>query len=168
MTPSEELRHINDGADPGEEPAGAGTIELLAHGDAEQLRVRAAEILIAVLGPTGPDWPTLEKWSTLLPQWFVDACAPEQSQQETEEWLVWWRSLPPDEQAAAEDAQPWSLGDWLHWFKPEERTWFWWDARVISPDTLRLIVQITDWPTPLGSLRWLLTAAGAREIDEQS
>jgi len=46
-------------------------------------------------------------------------------------------------------------GDWLHWLEPAECQWFWWDAVVEDPDTLRVIVEVAGWPAPPGALDWL-------------
>jgi len=117
-----------------------------------------------MLANVGPPWPEVQVWSERLPQWFVRACAPEQTPEEAEAWLRWWRSLPVQEQARASREQRWTLADWLFWLETSERTWFWWGAVVDSPDTARLIVEVPGWPAPLGALDWLLRAAGAVEI----
>jgi hypothetical protein len=72
--------------------------------------------------------------------------------------------LPPDEQAQVAEEQRWTLADWLHWVQPSEREWFWWDAKVESPDTARILVEVPGDPVALGALDWLLRAAGATAI----
>jgi hypothetical protein len=51
---------------------------------------------------------------------FVERCAPEQTKDEAEEWLAWWRKLPSEEQGQAGAQRDWSLADWLYWFEPEQ------------------------------------------------
>jgi hypothetical protein len=121
-------------------------------------------VLRAVLDHAGPSWPSLSEWRQVLPTWFVESSAPEQSRDEAERWLGWWRSLPAEEQALVTRAQRWTLAGWLYWLEPSERQWFWWDAAVENPDTLRVFVEVSGWPTPLGALEWLLRAAGAVEV----
>jgi hypothetical protein len=121
-------------------------------------------VLRAVLEHAGPSWPSLSGWRQVLPAWFVESSAPEQSREEAERWLGWWRSLPAEEQARVTRAQRWTLADWLYWLEPSERQWFWWDAIVESPDTLRVLVEVSGWPAPLGALEWLLRAAGSVEV----
>lgn len=58
----------------------------------------------------------------------------------------------------------WALTDWLYWLEPSQREWFWWDASVRGADSLLVRVQVTGWPTALGSLEWVLLASGAREV----
>ena len=98
-----------------------------------------------------------------FPDWFVAACAPEQTPEELQRWLRWWRELPPAEKSRAEAEQPWSLDDWVHWMQPDERTWFWWDARVEDERRAVVVVDVPGWPSPLGSPGVAATTAGAVE-----
>jgi hypothetical protein len=165
VTPHEEQRHLRDGPLPGERPRGVGTVTVVARcrGDAERVLERAREVLGVVLthAAASPPRPSLGVWRRLLPEWFVESCAPEQSREQAERGLRWWRDLPPEERARVSREQPWRLADWLYWLRPPERQWFWWHAVVESPDTLRVMVEIPSWPAPLGALEWLLRAAGA-------
>lgn len=166
MIPPDELRHLDAGCRPGERAGGAGTVGVVARcrGDAGRVGERAREVLRGVLAHAGPPWPSVREWRLLLPAWFVEGSAPEQSREEAERWLSWWRSLPAEEQAQVTRAQRWTLADWLYWLEPSERQWFWWDAVIESPDTLRVSVEVSGWPAPLGALDWLLRAAGAIEV----
>lgn len=136
-------------------------------GTAELVLDRSRAVMLAVLDNGDPQWPSVQRWKDLLPGWFVTACAPERSQQETDEWLAWWRTLGPAEQARADGEQPWELADWLHWLMPSERQWFWWDAVIEAAGTLRVTVEVAGWPAPLGALDWLLRASGAGEVSHQ-
>jgi hypothetical protein len=163
MIPPEELRHLDVGSRPGERASGTGTVSVVAHchGDAGLVGERAREVMRAVLAHVGPPWPSSDEWRQVLPQWFVEGSAPEQSREEAERWLGWWRSLSAEEQARVTRAQRWTLADWLYWLDPSERQWFWWDAVVEKGDRLRVIIEVSGWPAPLGALDWLLRAAGA-------
>lgn len=166
MIPPEELRHLDIGPRPGEQAGGVGTVMVVAgcRGDADSVAERAREALRAVLMHAGPPWPSLAEWQRLLPSWFVKSSAAERSREESERWLTWWRSLPPAERAKASRARRWTLANWLYWFQPEERQWFWWDMVIENSDTLRVVVEVSSWPAPLGALEWMLRAAGAADV----
>lgn len=166
MIPTEELRHLDSGSRTGERADGIGTVSVVAtcRRDADRVGQRAREVLRAVLMHARSSWPLLSEWRQLLPVWFVEGSAPEQSREEAERWLAWWRSLPTGERAQVTHGRRWTLSDWLYWLEPSARQWFWWDAAVEDPDTLRVTVEISDWPAALGALEWLLRAAGALEV----
>lgn len=75
-----------------------------------------------------------------------------------------WRKLSHAEQVRWELEKPWSLLNWLHWFKPEERQWAWWDA---TTDGQVLVVRVLTQGELLlwGNLRWLLRVAGASDVE---
>ena len=167
MIVPEEQRHVEHGPRTDERPGGSGTIEVVAEclNDPKVVLDRSRQVLRQVLANSTTSWPTLEEWRQILPEWFVDACAPEQSVEENERWLQWWRSLPPGEKAQAANERRWTLPDWLFWMEPSERQWFWWDARV-DGSTLRVIVEVPGSPSPIGALKWLLRTSGALRVDE--
>src|SRR5205085_11603936 len=121
-------------------------------------------VLQVVLSQSPVGWPTLDEWRRLLPDWFVEKCAPEKTKDESDRWLKWWRSLPWDEQVRVNEELRWSLADWLYWFEPKQRYWYWWDARVESPDLIRLAVEVREWPFPWDALKWLFRASGAESV----
>jgi hypothetical protein len=166
LTPADERRHVVDGSRSNEVPGGAGTVRLVARspGTAGDVWERSRQVMIAVLDHSESSWPTLDQWRSILPRWFIDASGEEMSDAEAEDWLTWWRSLPPDEQAPATQDQKWTLADWLYWLEPAQREWFWWNAAVANPDTVHVDVQVRGWPAPLGALDWLLRASGSTEV----
>lgn len=166
MIAPEERRHLDAGPRPGEQPGGVGPVDAVAicDGDAAQVLGRACEVLGIVIDHQLGDWPAIAVWRSLLPGWFIDACAPEMSQEQADAWLAWWKLLPADQQGAASREKGWSLADWLFWLEPDERQWFWWDTQVESPDRLRVTIEVAGWPAPFGALDWLLRAAGATEV----
>ena len=166
MIPPEELRHLISGPLPGEEPGGVGLVVVAAvcAGDAESVRARIQSVLATVVDHQQGPWPSLDEWQQLLPAWFLDACADEMSQEQAEAWVAWWRSLPADQQAVASQEQVWTLADWLYWLEPAERQWFVWHLRLACADRIRVSVEVAGWPAPLGSLQWLLRAAGAVDV----
>jgi hypothetical protein len=160
MTNEEELRHLAEGARPAEAAGGLGLVELVALAeDAGQLLLRCRQVLECVLRESGHRWPTLDQWRQILPAWFVDACAPERTVEEDAAIL--------DGRFRLSDDAPWTLSEWLGWLEPDNRQWFWWDSLAEGRDRLRIIVEIADWPTPLGSLRWLVKASGALGFAEE-
>ncbi|GAA0973595.1 hypothetical protein ENKNEFLB_00459 [Nocardioides aquaticus] len=81
-----------------------------------------------------------------LPPWFRQACAPEG--------------------ARSPDERRWTARSWLSWFDPSDRPWRWWDAEVVTPDLVRVRVEVPGWPVALGALAWALEAAGAVDVTE--
>jgi hypothetical protein len=169
MTPEDEKRHLDEGPRPGEEAGGVGTITVRAAcaGDAEDVIGRCREVLAPVIARQAAPWPADDEWSALLPSWFVRACVSEQSEGESAAWLARWQALSPDEQAREAETAEWSLLNWVEWFRPEMREWFWWDAAAESGDVAVVEVQIDGWPAPTGALKWLLRAAGAVDVAVQ-
>lgn len=166
VIPSEELRHLLQGAGGAELTGGVGTIAVIGkrRGRGNDILARARDVMSVILNEAEFLWPSPEVWRDKLPAWFVEATGPEKSGEELDQWLEGWRSLPPEAQARADAEQLWTLGDWLFWLEPSERQWFWWDATLVDRDTVRVVVQVSGWPAPLGALDWLLRAAGASEV----
>lgn len=167
MSIEEELRRLRSGPRPNEKPRGMGTVRFLVRcrGDAETVleKVRAVlEVALSEVVTRGaPDSVTLR---SLLPRWFLDASGHELSREEAEAHLNWLKKLPQEEQTRIEKEAKWSLPDWLYWFRPTERYWYWWDAVVEDGNTIRVAVEVVDWPFPWGSLEWVFRAAGATEM----
>ena len=166
MRPEDEQRHLIRGQDHDERAPDVGTVDvrIRSNGNAARVLDGAKQVLLAVLEHAGPPWPSLEEWRAVLPDWFVEGCAPEMSPAEAEQWLTLWRSLPPEEQARATRERRWALAGWLYWLEPAQREWYWWNATVEEPDSLHVVVQVEGWPAPLGALDWLLRVAGGNEI----
>lgn len=165
-----ELQRLQRGPSPGEMPNGVGTVRFVARcplGAADVL-ARAASLLKTIdeLALTG--WPADEQWSGKLPEWFTSACAPPMTQEQAERWLSWWKGLPADERARVEIEKDWSLDSWLYWMHPDNRQWFWWDAKALDDcDHVLVAVEVEAWPFPWGTLRWLFRAAGASALDAE-
>ena len=100
--------------------------------------------MVAVLEHSSGEWPSLERWKGILPAWFAGACL--------DDALV---------QSCILDR--WSLRGWLHWFRPENRKWFWWGAGV-QGDKAVVTVLVPERPYLRGALDWLLKTAGATEV----
>lgn len=152
-----------------ESPGGMGTVRFIARciGNAPQVMERAKAVLKVINENSDGEWPSNDKWRELLPSWFVARCGPELSQQQAEAEAARWRSLPRDAQIRWEAERPWPLADWIYWFQPENRCWYWWDATTLNDDVLVVAVETHQWPCPSGALAWLLRAAGAQRIEAE-
>ena len=161
-----ERKRLQNG--PGDDrPAGVGTVVF----DVSCTRVDAATVLqrgkavLEIVGAfTSDAWPSKNEWRDLLPDWFVAACAPEMTPEQADQWLKRWEVMSPEEREEEERNQQWSLADWLHWMKPTERKWLWWDSEVIEPTLARVALEVESWPFPWGAFKWLMQAAGADDV----
>jgi hypothetical protein len=162
-----ELRHLTERHLADRDADGVGLVELIVstRRSPQHLIDRCREVLIAVVSTPPEPWPSNDQWAGLLPPWFVDGCAAEESEEDSEQWLAWWRTLSHEDQFAASEAAQWSLADWIHWFQPDERQWYWFDGRVIDESRAAVQVELDGWPAPLGSLKWLLRVAGAQNVE---
>ena len=166
MIQFEELRHVRFGPWPQEQPGGAGTVTLTARtSDPHELIARCIEVMTALLEETTQPWPSPDTWAQVLPSWFVNRCAPENTPEEHSAWHARWRGLNQDRRMIEARTRPWSLSDWLHWLEPDERTWYWWHAATDGAREARIEVTVPGWPAPLGSLEWLLKACGAEYVE---
>lgn len=146
-------------------PEGLGTVEFsvqVADDQRKEVIAKAKSVLRAVDEAGLERWPSIEEWPTLLPSWFVAACAPEMTADEATSWLARWEKLTDEERRGEEQGKPWALADWLYWMEPARRGWWWWDHRQDA--TVRVLVEVDEWPFPWGALGWLLRAAGALDV----
>jgi hypothetical protein len=160
MTVQEELQRLSSSVSG---HSGELSVEIVAttSGNAGEVLDRCKDILRVVIDPAiSLDAPG-EKWKPLLPAWFTDACSPEITRAEAEEILAGPNGFN-------RYAEMWSLSDFLHWFKPGARQWFWLNGKVQTPDKLVVALQVDGWPFPWGALHFLLKAAGAKSIAEGS
>jgi hypothetical protein len=164
-----ELQRLKKAPSLDETPGGIGVVRFVAY-----CPLGANDVLVKVISLLRTvdetalltSWPTDEQWVLKLPEWFSSACTVPMTQQQAEQWLAWWKNLPIDEQAKAESEKGWSLDNWLYWMQPENRQWFWWDAKILDDcDQAIVIVQVKSWPFPWGSLQWLFKAAGASALE---
>lgn len=163
----QELRGLTINANRMDKPSGLGLERVVAHcrGNAGQVLERVTSVLIVVNQNSRVSWPSDGEWRSLLPVWFVTACAPEESQQQAEAWLSHWRQLTPQQQHEAERNMPWSLSNWIYWFRPDQRRWYWSGAEVVDHNLLVIDVEVIDWPLTSGALTWLLQASGAERVE---
>lgn len=165
-TSQEELRRLEHGPPSGEEYTSVGIVRFVARclGNAPEVLARVKEVLAAVLRVDARVWPTTEEWRSLLPAWFVQQSAPERTQAEQQQYVEWFRTLSPSEQAHEAAEEVWSVAAFVSWMEPGGREWWWWDGFVVDRDTVVVEVDVADRPFATGALDWLLRAAGAVSI----
>lgn len=165
-----ELKRLTHGLEFDACPPGFGLVDynIRCPGRMEEAAAKIRDAMISIaLNSLRDSWPDREEWSALLPGWFVDACAPERSEEESKRWLKWWDGLDWDQkQREAQRPKPWSLEGWLHWFSPEMRTWYWWRGEILDESNFRLSIMTQEWPPVVGALAWLVRAAGATMTEE--
>jgi hypothetical protein len=173
MKPESELKHLWYGAGQDDAVEGVGLLlfQVYCQGNADAVLQNCREALGIVIEQYKTNWLSEAEWRKKLPDWFVQNCAPEETWEEVEENLIRWRNLSNEEQQREDEKEKWSMMDWISWFEPgddpfNQRTWFWWDAFIKEPDILMVVVEVVDFPVPLGSLMWLLRASGALKIEE--
>ncbi len=161
----EELKRLDTISKPSQTSDGAGTVSLVSQckRNAEDVLASTKEVLRIVLQISEP-WPSLEQWRGLLPRWFLDSCSPELSDMEKEAWKTWWSTQSEAERQRFTKEAPWRLSAWISSMHPERRTWFWWSSMAIDADQLQVDLTVREWPTALGSISWLLRAAGAEHV----
>ena len=169
MTSKEELRHLQFGPAAPERPVGLGLLRFtaLCQPNADRVLKRSKEVMCILLQHVSGEWPFLDEWSNILPEWFVLKCAPETTEEEDERWLAWWRKLSIDQQAQAMMEKRWTLSGWIYWFQPGKREWFWWDAAVDHDTRFRVSLENHEWPCPVGAFEWLLRASGALDVNSE-
>jgi hypothetical protein len=164
-----ERRHLIESPAVDEKPGGMGTVRFIAwcSGTPGQVIEKAKAVLIAVSDNSTGEWPSTDRWRELLPSWFVARCGPELSQEQAEAETARWRGLSRDEQIRWEEERRWSLANWVYWFRPDNRYWYWWDAKPISDNALAVAVETHQCPFPSGALLWLLRASGAELVEAE-
>jgi hypothetical protein len=164
-----ELSRLLYGTRVGETTSRAGLVRFIARcpGSAEAVLARAKQVLEVVLHQDPQNWPSGEAWHRLLPEWFVEQCAKEKSQEEADEWLRQWDSLSWEEKVSLSKTIECSLGGWVYWFQPEQRQWYWWEATILDSNTICVTVEIDEWPLAWGALDWLLRASGATTVEPE-
>jgi hypothetical protein len=163
-----ELRHLATPPMSNEKPLGVGTTRFIAWGcgNASEVLEKARSLMILV-DQAADKWPREDQWLKLLPDWFVKKCSPEITQEEAELELARLSNLAPSEQVEAEENAAWSVSNWLSFLQPENRNWYWWDAKILTSDCVAVAVEVDHWPFPWGSLRWLFRAAGAEKLEAE-
>jgi hypothetical protein len=141
-------------------------------GDAAAALERCKEVLVAAThslpGLREPDRPDF--WQAHLPTWFLARWAAPQSDVEAAEELVAWRSLDAAGRARHDAERAWAVEDWVAWFdwrSDLRRPWLWWDGGTLDDDRFWVQVEVKEEPAALGTLLWMMRAAGASTVVEE-
>lgn len=169
LTREQELARLAAGG-PGERPYRTLTFEIdaITAEDPATILARVREVLTLIVREDADHWPSDATWATRLPRWFVEASAPEESDADGEARMADWAKLSAAERDAAEASERWTVGDFVYWFQPANRQWWWWDAEVTGPSGLRVHLVVEDRTVADEALQWLLRAAGASEVINQN
>ncbi|MHC5083593.1 MAG: hypothetical protein ACYTET_06605, partial [Planctomycetota bacterium] len=159
------ISRIKKGSDENEKSTGIGLVNFVITccGNADEILDKSKEILLTIDENSIDEHPD-NNWEALLPDWFIDRCAPEMTKEEAEKWKEKWMKMSPKKRAKMEEKRDWSLLNWLYWFEHDNRTWFWWDASITNNNTIILSVETFGSPFPWGALRWLFIACGAAKV----
>lgn len=140
------LSNITDSDD-----QGLGTILefVVTTESSDQFLNKMKEVLLPIIDLDEEDFDT-NRPIELLPTWFK---------------AQFGHSGEPDHPTpqGSQSQEP-DIDDWIWWLRPSERIWTWWNFQKLSADTLMVRVLASDWPTPLGSLMFLMRACGASDI----
>jgi hypothetical protein len=164
-----EREHLKQGPSPGEEPQGAGTVRFIAKcpGSATTVLAKAKNVLLIVNEASTGEWPDEKTWRALVPSWFGSRCPPNRTREEAEAELRAFNQLTASEQIKRIRSAEWPLLDWLEYFRPNKREWYWWDGSAIRNSFLAMAVEVNGWPFSWVSLSWLLRACGAIEVGDE-
>ncbi|WP_080816932.1 hypothetical protein [Agrobacterium deltaense] len=122
--------------------------------------VSKLEELFVLINSVSRTSPSLEVWNAVLPKWFIEACAPEATQDQLEEEMSLKRSMIFEEWVNMMNSKPWSVSSWVYWFEPARRNWFWNKGKEITPKNISLNIFTIDHPLTTDSLRWAVKTAG--------
>ena len=166
---SEEIRRLEAEAQrPQPLPGFLSSPFLVTAGSESAQKLKKAQDLLRIVDRQAlQTWPTADVWDCLLPIDFKRVFRCPISKAEADEWMAWWRKLSPEKKIEAEEARVWTLENWLHWMKPENRKWHWLASEVIDDRTFRVWLEIDGWPFPWGSFKWLLLGVGCRNIKSE-
>jgi hypothetical protein len=127
--------------------------------DAEDVLARCREVMRTVLAQPEDPWPSVEQWRQILPRWFVEAGGEEIRPEDEAREQARIAKLTFEEL----EKLPWPAGLWVSTFEGG-RSWYWWDAEVVSPKHLSVKLAVEGHPWSEGAVRWLLIAAGAKHV----
>ncbi|MBY6243944.1 hypothetical protein [Methylosinus sp. Sm6] len=177
MMVEEEIGRLNDGKTRDQAPPESVILELIVEtdGDAKNVLSKVKNTLICVLENIHIR-SNIELWSNKLPDWLIDAFSPEMSEAEAFspemseaealEWLDMWRKLPNEEKKIAELKKGWSFNNWINWFYPEHRSWYWWGAHIKDRNNIGVFILLKDDSgVAYGALEWLFVKAGAISVE---
>lgn len=142
-------------------------------GNAAEIADRVRSVLVTVLVNLESSCPSTDEWEKRIPGWlrdsFIDKSTHEKNVSRTKAWLS--RTL--EERIASSDRSEdsnkdqWFLPNWIYWFEAENRLWEFWQCYAPNPFEVRLEVLIDEIPVAHSALDWLISVAGARDIEAE-
>jgi hypothetical protein len=135
------------------------SFELKCNGDAKEVIDRIRAVIKRVVDCELSFDDPLDDWRALLPKWFIDHCASEITRAEAEE-------LMRTSTGYAELSTRWSLSGFLHWFRPEMRSWYWYAGHAETRGLATMVLITDGMPIATGALEHLTKAAGAVRMYE--
>lgn len=138
-------------------------------GNSNDVLEMAHEVLLIINQHYDNDeWPSLDSWRNILPRDFIDKFDLELTEEEVRSYNKWWFNLPFSKKLKeAKKSRKWRLSNWLAWFEPNDRIWFWWGAVIIDKNHFVVSVKVLDDPFLSGALKWLFLASGAQNVIEE-
>lgn len=123
-------------------------------GNAPEVLKRTKEILRQVLTSNLELDSPIDEWEKRIPTWFLDSCVSEPTGSEIQELLK-------TEKGFDALSNMWTLAGFLYWFRPELRSWYWWDGVLENSNILIIKLKVSGFPLAWGALQFLLKSAGA-------
>lgn len=162
---SSEFERLKHGVKPDQTPGGMGTVRFIAkcNGDAETVLSTCKATLTAILELVGKRCSEESVWRSSLPKRFVDACPPFPSAEEMEAY----NQLPLEERVERDRTEGWPLRALMNAFLVLKRYWSWWDAVILDKNHIAVAVEVSEWPFPSESLRWIFRASGAVDLESE-
>ncbi len=107
---------------------------------------KAIDILLLINENTFPEWPTADRWFSILPKYFTDSFS-KSNTLHSEDWL---------------------FEQWLYWFEPENRFWFLGELEPVDNEHLKISIVVQEHPFPVESLEVLFMKLGTSKLREIS
>jgi len=158
MQGNAELERLLLNSFPTSEPYGL-LVEVTAVTDFRSLEVldRIKELLRRIIDCELSFDDELADWKALMPAWFLGELYPPLSTSDAKRLL----QSPGGFDRLSDH---WTLDGFLHWFRPENRSWYWWYGEIESQSKVRIFIEVDGYPFAWGALKFLVKAAGAQEV----
>ena len=163
----DEKRRLHEGPSRFDKSSGklVAIFNVTCYDNAEEVLNKVGEVMGIVNHLSSTGVHSLDEWKSTLPNWFVSEFVKDLNETEENEWLNKWRDSSEEEKVRLEFEKGWSLSNWIYWFKPDERQWFWWDSKIQNNDNFQVHIEVLGWPFPWGTLNWLLKVSGASKTE---
>ena len=161
---SSELDRLTQSPSESEKPGGLGTVRIIVScpGNAAEVLSTARSTLIAALKLCEAGVFHADTWKRELPEEFTRNSSPHPSNEDIERQMA----RPLEERIEAQQDAGWSVEMFMNSFSPEVaiRYWQWWDAAILDERHIAVAVEVSEWPFPWQSLRWLFRGSGANDV----